>query len=97
MPEKLTRKELESRVKKLETQIARAKKIKKELVESELEYKTLIHNIPGMVYRAYPDWSAEIISGSENLCGFTEEELNSKEENWLSIIYQDDKEKVSGT
>jgi len=95
MPEKLSRKELEHRIEELENKIALAKKAGKELAASELEYKTLVHNIPGMVYRAYPDWSAEIISGSENICGFTEEELNSKEENWLSIIHEDDKEKIS--
>jgi len=62
--------------------------------ESEIKHKTLVNNIPGMVYRAYPDWSAEIISGSEAICDYTEKELNSKEENWLSIIHHDDKERV---
>ena len=64
------------------------------LRESEIKHKTLVNNIPGMVYRAYPDWSAEIISGSEAICDYTEKELNSKEENWLSIIHHDDKERV---
>ena len=46
------------------------------------KFKTLVFNIPGMVYRAYPDWSAEIISGSEDICGYTVDELNSKERKW---------------
>lgn len=65
-----------------------------QLRESEIKHKTLVNNIPGMVYRAYPDWSAEIISGSEEICGYTNDELNSKEKNWLSIIHPDDIEIV---
>ena len=70
------------------------KLMEKALRDSELKHKTLVNNIPGMVYRAYPDWSAEIISGSEAICEFTEKELNSKEENWLSLVHHDDKEGV---
>jgi len=70
------------------------KLVEKVLQESEIKHKALVNNIPGMVYRAYPDWSAEVISGSEIICGFTEKELNSKEKNWLSIIYHDDIESV---
>ena len=87
-------KELQMRVNELEIQIVKAKQIEESSYASKLEYKTLVHNIPGMVYKAHPDWSAEIISGSKNICGYTEEELNSKKENWLSIIHPDDKETV---
>ena len=95
MPEKLSREQLENKIKQLEKKIIQAGRVKTELAASELEYKTLVHNIPGMVYRAFPDWSAEIISGCENLCGFTEQELNSKDENWLAIVHPDDKENIS--
>lgn len=64
------------------------------LWESELKHKTLVHNIPGMVYRGYPDWSAEIISGCRAISGFSKDEISSKEENWLSIIHPDDREKI---
>lgn len=74
--------------------ISERKQAEEALRESELKHKTLIHNIPGMVYRAYEDWSAEIISGSKKICGYTEEELNSKKEGCLSIVHPDDKEKV---
>lgn len=70
------------------------KAIEQKLRESELKHKTLVKNIPGMVYRAYSDWSAEVICGSRRICGYTNEELNSKEDNWLSIIHPDDKEDV---
>jgi len=70
------------------------KKAEKELWESEVKHKALINNIPGMIYKAYPDWSAEVVSASEAICGYTEKELNSQENNWLSIIYHIDKDKV---
>lgn len=64
------------------------------LRQSELEYRTLASNIPGMVYRARSDWSTEIVSKSEEICGYLIEELNSEEVNWLDIIHPDDKERV---
>jgi PAS domain S-box-containing protein len=74
--------------------ITKRKQAEEALKESELKHKTLVHNIPGMVYRGYADWSAEIISGSEEICGYTNKELNSEKESWLSIIHPDDKAKV---
>jgi PAS domain S-box-containing protein len=74
--------------------ITERKKSEKALQESEAKHRAMVHNIPGMVYRGYPDWSAEIISRSEEISGYTSEELNSKEENWLSIIHPDDKGEV---
>lgn len=62
--------------------------------KSEAIYKALVQDIPGMVYWARPDWSAEIISNSVNICGYTNEELNELDENWISIIHPDDKEQV---
>jgi len=76
------------------TDITDRKKHEDALKESEIKHKTLVNNIPGMVYRAYPDWSAEVISGSEDICGYTKKELMSKKDNWLSIIHDDDKENV---
>jgi len=74
--------------------ITERKRAEKALRESEIKHKTLVNNIPGMIYRTYPDWSAEFISSSEAICGYTKKELTSKEDNWLSIIHPDDKEKV---
>jgi len=65
-----------------------------ELRESEEEFKNLSITIPGMVYRGKPDWSTEIVSHCEDVCGYSSKELNSKEKNWLTIIHPDDKEKV---
>jgi PAS domain S-box-containing protein len=82
------------RLKSEEKTISHQNKIQKDLLESELKHRTLINNIPGMVYRAYPDWSAEIISGSELISGYTVEEISSLDENWLSLIHPDDRERV---
>lgn len=78
----------------IDRDITERKKIEKELQSSEAKYKTLVNNIPGMVYRANSDWSAEVISGSETICGFTEKELNTKDKNWLGIVHDDDMESV---
>jgi len=80
----------------IQNDITERVKAEKALRESEIKHKTLVYNIPGMVYRAYPDWSAEIITGSEEICGYTGQELNSKEEGWLTILHPDDMERVYG-
>lgn len=74
--------------------ITNRKKAEKELRESEKKHKTLVNNIPGMVYRAFPDWSIEISSGLENISGYTVSELNAKENHWLSLVHPDDLEQV---
>jgi len=79
----------------LKQEVDERKQAEEALKESELKHKTLVHNIPGMVYRGYTDWSAEIISGSEEICGYTNKELNSEKESWLSIIHSDEKARIS--
>jgi PAS domain S-box-containing protein len=74
--------------------ITKQKVIELELRDSEEKYRSLSNNIPGMVYRAKPDWSTEIVSNSKEICGYTTEELNSKKINWLNIIHLDDKKRV---
>jgi len=74
--------------------ITEHKRILESLSQSEIKHKRLIKNIPGMVYKAYPDWSAEIFGGCEKVSGYTEFELYSKDKGWLSIIHPDDIERV---
>ncbi len=74
--------------------ITHRKRAENALLNSETKYKTLVQNISGMVYRAGPDWSAEIVSGCEEICGYTITELNSKDIKWLNVIHPDDKEIV---
>ena len=74
----------------IDRDITSRKHIEDDLRDNEAKLKALVENIPGMVYRASPDWSAEIINGSEAICGFTEKELTGKEKNWLNVIHNDD-------
>nr|NQU89531.1 PAS domain S-box protein [Bacteroidota bacterium] len=78
----------------LKLEILERRRAEDALGKSEIKLKMLVYNIPGMVYRGFPDWSSEIISGSQELCGYSAEELISNETNWLSIIHPDDKEWV---
>ncbi len=60
------------------------------LRESEEKYRTLSSNIPGMLYRARPDWTPQIISGSQVICGYSDDELLSGTPLWHQIIHPDD-------
>ena len=68
------------------------------LFESDRKLRTLVGNIPGVVYRCHTDkkWSTEFISkGCYDLTGYTQEEFyDPKGINWGEIIHEDDKEKV---
>lgn len=61
---------------------------------SETKYRSILNNIPGMAYRANPDWTIEFISNSELLCGYSNEELQTEATSWLNIIHPDDKSKI---
>ncbi len=85
-------KELLSRVQAM----MRIRNAEKTLRESEQKYKDLLLNISGMVYRKRPDWSIEIISGSEELCGYSEEEFNSGRVSWIETIHPEDRDRGLG-
>ncbi len=74
--------------------ITERKRAEEDLRTSEVKYRTLSKNIPGMVYRAKTDWSTEIITNSYDLCGYSIEEFDSQEINWFEIIHPDDKNKI---
>jgi len=74
--------------------ITERKRAEEALRESEAKYRVLLQHIPGMVYRGAPDWSAEIVSDSEPICGYESEELNSRRLNWLDILHPDDRARV---
>ncbi|MFX1393166.1 MAG: PAS domain S-box protein [Promethearchaeota archaeon] len=64
----------------------------KKLKESEEKYRTLINHIPGMVYRANPDWTVAFISNSKVISGYNEEDFISKKLNWINLVHPNDKE-----
>ncbi|MBZ4642898.1 MAG: sensor hybrid histidine kinase [Deferribacteraceae bacterium] len=47
-----------------------------------------------MIYKGLPDWSVEVVSGSENICGYSPEEFNSKNIGWTELIHPDDRNLV---
>ena len=69
-------------------------RVVEELQNSERQYGTLATSIPGMVYRGKPDWSTEVVAGSEAICGYSAEEFNSRAVRWLDIVHPEDREKV---
>jgi PAS domain S-box-containing protein len=75
-------------------QVAERKRAEEALKESETKYKSLIQNIPDLVYRARADWSTEIVANSKSVCGYTIQEFDSRRVNWLDIIHPDDKARV---
>ncbi|NQV13825.1 PAS domain S-box protein [bacterium] len=70
------------------------KQLERKLRKTQAQQKKLIANIPGMIYHGNADWSAEIISGSEQICGYKVEELMALESNWLEIIHPEDRAKI---
>ena len=76
------------------TDVTERRQIVDALLKSEEKYRSLSGNIPGMVYRALPDWSVEFISNSEEVCGYPTDEFVSPGFNWSNIIHPDDREKV---
>ena len=78
----------------IDRNITKRKETEKKLIESELKYRALVNNIPGMVYTGFPDWSAEFLSGCRAVTGYSSSELNVKENGWLSLIHPDDVEEV---
>jgi len=65
------------------------------LRESEEKYRTLLANIPGMVFRATPDWSVDFVSNSESICGYSPQEFYLQQVHWLDIIHPEDKQMVA--
>jgi len=62
--------------------------------DSEHKHGTLFANIPGMVFRAKADWSVDLVSNSESICGYLPQEFYLQQVNWLDIIHPEDREAV---
>lgn len=70
----------------------------KALIESDRKLRTLVSNLPGIVFRCYNDkeWTMEFISnGCYELTGYTANQFyDSNGINWGDIILKDDREEV---
>ncbi len=57
--------------------------------------RSLMNNIPGIVYRGMPDWSLTFVGGEvERLTGYTCREMLGESTLWRSLIHPDDIERV---
>ena len=78
--------------------ITESKHKEKELIERERELRTLLGNIPGMVYRCGNDknWTMFFVSeGSLELSGYRPDELmDGGLVTWSELIHPDDRERV---
>ena len=65
------------------------------LRESEEEYKSLIKNIPSIVYKGYKDWSVDFFDKKiESITGYSVEDFNSRKLKWIDVIVEEDVEKT---
>ena len=75
--------------------ITRQRQVEDRLRQGEQRYRSLIHNIAGMVYQGRADWSAEFITGAEALCGYPADGLVSGAgPTWADIIHPEDRGRV---
>jgi PAS domain S-box-containing protein len=69
------------------------KQMEEQLRESEKNYRLLVKNMPGVVFKGYKDWSVEFIDEKiEALTGYAAAEFNSKNMKWSDIIVAEDLE-----
>lgn len=79
----------------LSRELDERKLAKEALRKSEAKYRSLIKNIPSVVYIGNKDWSVEFIDQKiELLTGYDVEEFNSGRLKWSDIIVEEDIETV---
>jgi PAS domain S-box-containing protein len=78
------------------TNIIQRNEAQEKIRKSENLYRTLSGNVPGMIYRGQPDWTFDVISNSEKVCGYSAQAFTAQKLHWPDIIHPDDKEKVFG-
>ncbi|HSQ84178.1 MAG TPA: PAS domain-containing protein, partial [Desulfobacterales bacterium] len=67
--------------------------MKEQLRESEKQYKLLVKNLPGILYKGYKDWSVEFFDRKiESLTGYDVSKFNTRKMKWSDIIVEEDVE-----
>ncbi len=62
-----------------------------ELRQSEQQYRLLVNNIPGFVFKGYADYTVEFLNDKiKGLTGYAKEEFNTKRLKWSDVVIQDD-------
>ncbi len=95
---KLTAPELKRESDELRQVLREKEEAERALRESEERFKTLVHNVPGTVYRCRndADWSMHFISDEvEELVGYPASDfIDNAERSFTSVIHPDDREMV---
>jgi PAS domain S-box-containing protein len=81
---------------KLKKEVSERIKSQKVLQESEQEYRLLINNIPGFVYKGHKGWLVDFIDNKfSKLTGFDKKLINNQTLKWSDIIFNEDLEDAS--
>ncbi len=64
------------------------------LTENQRKLNSLHRNIPGMIYSAKGDWSVDMISNSEIICGYSVYDFLNRTVSWIDVIHPDDRSLV---
>ncbi|MDI6853761.1 MAG: PAS domain S-box protein [Deltaproteobacteria bacterium] len=57
------------------------------LKQSEIKYRTLVEQIPAVVFKGYPDWSIDCFDQKiETLTGYSKEDFNTRRVKWSDLI-----------
>ena len=86
---------LEQAMTVLDEEITERKRTEEALCNNEEKYRSLTDNIPGMVYKGRADWSVEIVTNSDRVCGYSIEEFSSGGVNWLDLVFVEDRNRIS--
>jgi two-component system sensor histidine kinase/response regulator len=79
------------RTKELSEEIAEHKRTEKALRGSEAEYRLLVDNMPGIVYKGLADWSVTFTDDKiEKMLGCRAAEFNSRQRKWSDFIVEKD-------
>ena len=80
-------------INEFEKEIAKRKETEKSLHESRENYKLLLKNLQGVVFRGYADFSLDFISNKiELLTGYEADVFNSRKMKWSDVIVEEDME-----
>ena len=99
MEVKPTYAELQQQVKALQEEIGAHKRAAENLKVTEQQFRAIISNLPGAVYRSYPydDWTATLYlnDAMEELCGYPALDfVSNRIRSYWSIIHPDDRKMV---